>query len=177
MSTLSERLIGAARLDTRIYEEVEADKSGTPQAMLVVVVSSIAGGVGMAGFEGFSAGSLVGGTVASLIGWAAWAVLTYVIGTKFLPEPQTSSDVGELLRTTGFAAAPGLIRVVGVVPGFASIVLAIAAFWMLAAMIVGVRQALDYTSTGRAVLVCLIGWLLSIAIALLIGGFLAPPVQ
>jgi len=176
MSTLTERLIGAARLDNRIYEELEADVGGTAQAMMVVVASSIAGGVGAAGLGGFSATSLVTGTVAALIGWGAWAVLTYVIGTKMLPEPGTRADIGELLRTTGFASAPGLIRVAGLVPGLASLVLLVAALWMLAAMIVAVRQALDYKSTGRAVLVCFVGWLVSIAIAVLIGLF-TPPLQ
>jgi len=93
-----------------------------------------------------------------------------------LPEPGTRADIGELLRTTGFASAPGLIRVAGLVPGLASLVLLVAALWMLAAMIVAVRQALDYKSTGRAVLVCFVGWLVSIAIAVLIGLF-TPPLQ
>jgi hypothetical protein len=177
MSTLTARLVGASRLDNGIYEEVEADKGATPQAMLVVVASSIAGGIGTAGLDGFSATVLVTGTVAALIGWGAWAFLTYIIGTQFLPESETRADVGELLRTTGFASAPGLIRVVGIVPGLASVVFVVALFWMLATMIVAVRQALDYKSTGRAFLVCFIGWLVSIAIALVVGIFMGPTVQ
>jgi hypothetical protein len=38
---------------------------------------------------------------------------------------------------------------------------------MLVAMVIAVRQALDYTSTSRAVGVCLIGWLIQVLIVIL----------
>ena len=94
-----------------------------------------------------------------------------------MPEPQTKVDMGELLRTIGFANAPGLLRVFGVIPSVSYPAFAIAAVWMLLAMIVAVRQALDYKSTARAVVVCAMGWALSIAISLVIGLFLSPPVS
>ncbi|MFO8048990.1 MAG: hypothetical protein R6U29_08155 [Desulfosudaceae bacterium] len=74
-----------------------------------------------------------------------------------LPEPQTESSPGELLRTIGFSSAPGLIRVLAIIPGLATIVFLISGVWMLVAMIIAVRQALDYQSTPRAVGVCVIG--------------------
>ena len=172
MSTFAERLVGAAKLDARTYEEVEADVNATPQAMAVVILSSIAGGVGAIGVGGFGAGGLIGGTLAVLVGWAAWAALVYLIGTRLLPEPQTRADIGELLRTTGFASAPGLLRVLGVLPGLYGPVFLVASIWALAAMVVGVRQALDYTSTGRALMVCGVGWVISVLIALVLGGML-----
>ena len=94
----------------------------------------------------------------SLVAWLVWAYLTYFIGTRLLPEPQTRSDLGELLRTIGFSSSPGLIRFLGIVPGLSFIVYTVAGIWMLIAMVVAIRQALDYTSTWRAVGVCLIGW-------------------
>ena len=94
-----------------------------------------------------------------LVGWYVWAFLTYIIGTRLLPEPQTEADHGELLRTLGFASAPGVLRVFGLVPGLQVPVLAITGIWMLVAGVIAVRQALDYTSTARAIGVCLIGWL------------------
>jgi hypothetical protein len=100
----------------------------------------------------------------------SWALLTYSIGTRFLPEPQTRADAGELLRTLGFAGAPGLLRIFGVLPGVGLAIYAVASIWMLIAMIVAVRQALDYRGTGRAVAVCVVGWALSLAIAALIGN-------
>lgn len=158
MNTLVNRMIRAAKLDVNLYEEVEADRSTLSQAMQVVVLSSLAAGVGSIGKMGL-AGILIG-TLTALGGWFFWAYLTYLIGTKMLPEPQTRSDLGELLRTTGFASSPGLIRFLGIIPGFGVLVFGVSAIWMLVAMVIAVRQALDYQGTLRAVGVCLIGWLI-----------------
>ncbi len=168
MSTFAERMIGAATLDVHTYEEVEADTTATTQAMVVVVLSSIAQGIGFltqGGVLGF-----VVGAVGALIGWFIWAFLVYIIGTKVLPEPQTRSDLGELLRTTGFSASPGLLRVLGVIPLLGGLVMIAVSIWMLIAMIIAVRQALDYQSTGRAVGVCLIGWFVFVVIVSMFAG-------
>lgn len=95
MSNFGERIIRAVRLDVHLYEEVEADKEALGQAMLVVVLSSVAAGLGTIAKGGLS-GVLLG-TVAGLISWYLWAYLTYLIGTKLFPEPQTRADPGELL--------------------------------------------------------------------------------
>ena len=165
MSRFTERMIRAAKLDVNLYEEVEADKTAMGQAMGVVGLSSLAAGIGS-----ISAGgrNLILVTIAALVGWYIWAYLTYFIGTKFLPETQTKADHGELLRTIGFSSSPGLIRILGIMPGFTNLVFSVAGIWMLIAMVIAVRQALDYTSTLRAVGVCLIGWIIqSILIGLL----------
>ncbi len=156
MTSFRNRMIRAAKLDTDLYEEVEADKGTMGQAMTVVVLSSIAAGTGSLGMDG--TGNVLVGTVGALIGWYIWAYLTYFIGTKFLPEPQTKADHGELLRTIGFSSSPGLIRILGIIPGVGGLFFLVASIWMLVAMIIAVRQALDYKSTFRAVGVCMIGW-------------------
>jgi hypothetical protein len=153
-----QRVIRAAKLDVSLYEEVEADRGALAQAMGVVVVSSLAAGLGSIKMGGLSGVAL--GTVSALLGWYIWAYLTYLIGTKLLPEPQTHATHGELLRTIGFSSSPGLIRIVGIIPGLAGPVFLVAGLWMLVAMIIAVRQALDYRSTLRAVGVCIIGWLI-----------------
>jgi hypothetical protein len=135
------------------------------QAMAVVVMSAIAAGIGTLGTGGLF--GIVGGTILALVGWFIWAFLTYFIGTRLLPEPQTKADLGELLRTIGFASAPGLLRVFGFVPGIGPLIFMAAGIWMLVAMVIAVRQALDYTSTSRAVGVCLIGLLAQVLIAIL----------
>ena len=164
-------MIRAAKLDVQLYEEVEADRGAMGQAMTVVVLSAVAAGVG-GGRAGLFV--IVFGTIAALVGWYVWAYLTYFIGTRLLPEPQTRADHGELLRTIGFASAPGVLRVFGIIPGLTSLVFLVTGLWMLVAMIIAVRQALDYNSTMRAVGVCLIGWLVQaailLAVALLIGA-------
>ena len=91
---------------------------------------------------------------------------TYLIGTRLLPEPQTRADVGELMRTLGFAQSPGLVRILGVIPVLGPLVLIVVSIWMLVAMVIAVRQALDYTNTLRAVGVCLVGWVLSLVITI-----------
>ena len=158
MSSFNDRLIGAAKLNVKIYEEVEADRSALNQAMGVVILSSAAAGVGIIGTAGVK-GILIG-TIVALIAWFVWAYLTYFIGTKILPEPQTKADLGELLRTIGFSSSPGIIRILGIIPGLGGIIFAVAGIWMFIAMIVAIRQALDYQSTWRAVGVCIIGWII-----------------
>ncbi|MCZ6779834.1 MAG: YIP1 family protein [Acidobacteriota bacterium] len=173
MASMMDRMIRAAKLDILLYEEVEADKGAMGQAMGVVVLASIAGGFG-SGIQGGLSGVFVG-TIGALIGWLIWAGLTYLIGTKLLPEPQTRADLGEMLRTIGFASSPGLIRVLGVIPGIGGLVLLVSAIWMLVAMIIAVRQALDYQSTFRAVGVCVIGWLIQGLVLFLVLLFFATP--
>ncbi|GJL50033.1 YIP1 family protein [Candidatus Nitrospira salsa] len=157
MTPFVDRMMRAAKLDVHLYEEVEADKRAMGQAMGVVVLSSLAGGIGF-----MQQGGLMGlavGTLGSLFGWYVWAFLTYIIGTKLLPEPQTQADHGQLLRTVGFSSAPGCIRVLAILPGVGTLVNFIASGWMLVAMVIAVRQALDYQSTYRAIGVCVIGWI------------------
>ena len=166
MEDLFSRMLRAAKLDVNLYEEVEADEGALTQATLVVVLSSLAAGVGGIFSYGFMA--IIIGTISALIGWYVWAFLTYYIGTKLLPEEQTEADYGQLLRTLGFASSPGLIRVVGVIPGLFEIVNFIASVWMLVTMVIAVRQALDYKSTLRAVVVCVIGWIIQLLVIMLI---------
>lgn len=166
MASFVDRVVRTARLDVAAFEEVEADGGATAQAMGVVLLSSVAGGIGM----GRGAGTLVGIIIASLVGWYLWALLVYLIGTRWLPEPGTSATHGELLRTVGFASGPGIIRVLGVVPVLRGLVFLAAAVWMLVAGIIAVRQALDYRSTWRAVGVVAIGWAVQwLVVALVVG--------
>ena len=177
MSRLKDRIIRAAKLDVHLYEEVEADTEAMGQAMGVVVLSGIAAGLGTV-TRGGGAGpipSILLATLFAIIGWFVWAYLTYFIGTKFLPEAQTRADFGQLLRTIGFSSSPGLIRVLGIIPGLSGIVFVVAFFWMFIAMVIAVRQALDYESTLRASGVCLIGWIIQGLILMLLFSILGAP--
>lgn len=162
MASFVERVVGAARLDVRTYEEVEADTTATPQAMGVVVLAALAGGVGAATLGGTGVFVTV---VGSLIGWVVWAALIWFIGAQLLPESQTKADIGQLLRTIGFAAAPGLLLVLRLLPLIGGLIAFLVWLWQLAATVVAVRQALDYKSTGRAILVCLIGWVVNVVVS------------
>jgi hypothetical protein len=175
MSRLMNRIVRASKFDVHLYEEVEADKGAMGQAMGVVVLSSIAAGIGSIG-KGGLLGILLG-VVFALIGWYIWAYLTYLIGAKVLPEPQTRADPGELLRTIGFSSSPGLIRVLGIIPGLAGVIFLASSIWMLVAMVIAVRQALDYKSTLRAIGVCVIGWIIQSLILLLLFSTLGHPAR
>ena len=153
---LIRRMLGAARLDVDTYEEVEADHSATRQAFLVVVLVALAGGVGTIANHG--AAGIFYHTLSSVALWWVWAGITSLIGTKLLPTPETVSDHGELLRTIGFSSAPGLLMLLCLVEPIAGYVFGATRLWMLVAMVVAVRQALDYTSTLRAIAVCAIGF-------------------
>ncbi len=155
-SVFVNRIIRACKLDVDLYEEVEADKTATFQAALVVVLSSLAAGVGALTL---GASNFLIAPILSLVSWYIWAYLIYFIGVKLFPEPTTKSDHGELLRTIGFSSAPGLIRVFGLTPDLMTITFIGGGIWMLIAMIIAVRQALDYQSTWRALGVVVIGFL------------------
>lgn len=155
-SGLLARMVGASMLRAPVFEEIEADLSATRQAFFVVLLSALATGLG--GLENSGWGGLLWQAVVALVGWWVWAWVTCWIGTRLLPVPETISDHGELLRVVGFSSAPGILRVLMLVPVLAFPVLVLTTVWMLVAMVVGVRQALDYDSTLRAVAVCLIGF-------------------
>ena len=174
MASLTGRMLGAARLSAATYEEVEADATATPQAVLVVVLAAVAGGVSAIRATGVVGLVLAG--LASLLGWYVWAFITFVVGTRLLPGAKTDADLGQLLRTIGFSAAPGLVRVLGIVPVLDGPVSVIASLWMLAAMVVAVRQALDYEGTGRAVAVCVIGFVLNFVLLFVLGKLAGVPV-
>jgi hypothetical protein len=159
------RITRACKLDVSLYEEVEADKSATLQAAGVVVLSSLAAGVGALSL---GASNFLIAPLLSLASWFVWAYLVYLIGTKIFPESTTEADHGQLLRTIGFSSAPGLIRVFGIIPSLTSIVFIFASLWMLVAMVIAVRQALDYKSTLRAVGVVITAFLIQSVILLTI---------
>ena len=170
MGGLGERMIRAAKLDASLYEEVEADTGALKQATAVVVMASVAAGIGASAWRGIE--RLIFASLSALAGWYVWAFLTYWIGTRLLPEPQTKADYGELLRTIGFSSAPGVLRVLAIIPGLTGLVFVVVSVWMLVAMVIAVRQALDYTGTLRAVAVCAIGWVVQVLIlALLLTTF------
>lgn len=156
MAQFIARMLRAAKLESRLYEEVKTDTGATWQALGVVVLSSLAAGIGSSRHTGL--GGLVVGGLMALIAWCVWALLTSMIGARLFPMSQTSVRHREVWRTLGFASAPGIFRVFGAAPGCTGIAFLVATVWMLIAAVVAVRQALAYTSTARAVGVCLPGW-------------------
>jgi hypothetical protein len=163
-------MAGAARLDAATYEEVEAEKSATWQAILIAIVSSLAITVG-----DWHPGDtdLWPRLLGALLGWITWLFFIWFVGVRLVPEPETQSDLGELVRTTGFGLTPGLFRVLGLLPLVGWLLVIVAWLWTLAASVVAVRQALDYRSTRRAIFVCVIGFATQILLIRILIHFVA----
>ncbi len=154
-------MIGAARLSVSTFEEVEQDKGATVQALLVVVLVTIASLIGgmLAGDELDIVQGIVFGAIRGVGAWALWALVTWLIGSTILKTPDTSANWGELARCTGFAQTPGLLSVLVFIPGVGWLISLVVFIWQIAAMLVGVRQALDYSSTWRAFFVVVISFI------------------
>ena len=150
------RIFRAIKIDVDLYEEVEKDEKATLQAGIVVVLSSLAAGIGalQMGMSNFFLAPIM-----SLLSWYVWAYVIYFVGVKLFGDPKTKSNHGELLRTIGFSSAPGLIRVFGVTPELMTVTFIGSALWMLACMVVAVKSALDYESIWKALGVVIIAWL------------------
>jgi hypothetical protein len=157
MKNMIKSMIGAARLDAQTYERVEADPSTTVAAVFVVLIASVAASIGIGVTD---PGGILGVTLGALATWMVWVGLTYVIGTRILPESQTHATIGEVLRTTGFSATPGILRIFGFLPAIGWAIFFVVTIWMLFAFVIAVRQALDYAGSTRALLVCILGWLI-----------------
>jgi len=141
-----------------LYEEIENDKSSIVQAMLVVFLASLAAGIYtyvLGGTRG-----LVVGTIVTFAGWVLMSFLIYIVGTKLFPDTETKTDVSEILRVLGFAAAPGILILIALIPVISKlfwIVILVIWVWRLVAMIIAVKQALDFKNTWSAIWVCVIG--------------------
>lgn len=171
-----ERMIGAARLDVHTYEQVENDPNATFQAILVVIIVAIAAGIGgllaARGGIGFSIWGLALGVIRGLVGWALWALVTFLIGTTILKTDRTNASWSQLARTTGFAQTPGVFQILGFIPIIGWIIALVASIWQLVAMVIAVRQALDYDSIWRAIGVVVIGFIIVVIVLAIIVGLI-----
>jgi hypothetical protein len=160
-------MIGAARLNVHTFEEVENDPKATSQALLVVIIVSVASTIGAvlaAVFSGGGAGELaigvVFGVLRGVVFWAVWALLTFILGTTLFKTPDTHANWGQLARTTGFAQSPGVFHALIFIPGIGPVIGLVSSLWQLVAMVIAVRQALDYKDTLRAVAVVVVGFII-----------------
>ncbi|HKW03615.1 MAG TPA: YIP1 family protein [Vicinamibacterales bacterium] len=174
MASFQDRVIGALKLQPNTFEEVENDASATGQAATVVVAAAISGGlVGLIWLGALGLGSAIGffilGLVLKLVGWGVGSWVLLMVGTKLMPGKNTQADLGQLLRVTGFACAPGLLGILAVVPILGILIGLALAIWQLIAMVIGVKQALEYDDTVKAVIVCVIAWVIMWIVSAIIG--------
>ncbi len=165
LRSLESRMIRAAKLDIDLYEEVEADTTANGQAFAAVFIASLSSGLG-AGLLGLWNDDgpnffvvVVLGLAASLVGWLAWSVLAYGLGTTIFKGPETSATVGELMRTIGFSNSPRVLGFLVFIPLIGLVISFAVSVWSLIAGVIAVRQALDF-STWRAIGTCVVGWII-----------------
>src|SRR3982750_521073 len=103
--SIVDRMRGAALLDVATYEEVEHDDKATGQAAVVVVIVAVCAAIGAVWRGG---PSIIMAPIGAILSWLLWSAITYVIGDKLLGGTATW---GELLRTLGFAQAPGVLMI------------------------------------------------------------------
>ncbi|MEP6593026.1 MAG: YIP1 family protein, partial [Acidobacteriota bacterium] len=154
MASLGERMVGAMRADVKTFQEIEADPTAIGQAVTVIVIAGVASLIGNIFRSGVFLGMMF--LVVSLAGYALWSLLVVLIGTKLMPEPATKADFNEAFRVIGFTAAPGVFNVLAIVPFLGPLISFVISLWMLVIGVIAVREVLDYSNTGRAIIVCLI---------------------
>jgi hypothetical protein len=176
MTRFFRRFVGALVLDAGAFEDIESDRRAAMQSVVIVMAVCAAAGVGALGLGAGIAGFITGALLV-LGAWLVWAAAVVTFGTIAMPERDTSSNLPELLRVLGFAAAPGVFIAFAALRPAAPVVLAIVAVWMIAAAVTGVRQALDYRSTVRAVAVCVAAWTMSFGVLALASMFLTQRVS
>ncbi len=172
MTVFLRRFIGALVLDASVYEDIEADRAAALQSWLVVALAAAGGGVAAAGLGLIGVAGFIVGAVALVGAWLVWITAISMIGTVWLPEPQTQSSTPELTRTLGFAMAPGVFLAFAAMQAVAPLVILVVSVWMIAAAVLAMRQALDYRSTSRAVIVCITGWVMAFGIIAAIAAML-----
>ncbi|HEX5216188.1 MAG TPA: YIP1 family protein [Vicinamibacterales bacterium] len=171
MASFQNRVIGALTLQASTYEEVENDASATSQAAIIVVAAAVLGSLGSL-LYGFGMGIILG-PIFALIGWVIGSFVVMFVGTKLLPGKNTSADLGQMLRVVGFAQSPALFNLFSIIPILGFLVLFVTWIWGLVTMVIGVKAALDYDDTMKAVIVCLIAWAIMFVCALIaaiVGG-------
>jgi hypothetical protein len=157
-------MIRAARLDIPFYNEVEQNLNETSNALIVVVIVALASGIAALTQNVGIVGVIVS-VLSALIGWAAWAFVIYLIGTRVY---NATATVGEVLRTTGYAQAPGVLNILGIIPFLGPLVGLVVGIWTLVTSFIAAREALDLDNTKTAITVIL-GFLAFIVISVVLG--------
>jgi hypothetical protein len=155
ISLFLNRIYRSIKIDPEVFDEIQKDKNATMAAAIVVLLSSTAAGLGASqmGMVSFFLAPIL-----SLVSWFVWAYIVYFVGVKLFPETKTKTTHIALLRTIGFSSAPGIIRVLGFNSDLMAVTFIGSAFWMLACMVVAVRQTLNFKSLWRAFGVVIVSW-------------------
>jgi hypothetical protein len=170
MASFGERVVGAMKLDPHTFEEIERDTTAMGQAVGVIALAAVSGAIGNIYYGGIT--GIISGVLFALIGYVVWAVVVWLVGTKLMPDPTTKADFPETFRVIGFAASPGLLGVVTIIPILGWLLMLAIWLWQIAAMVIAVKQVLDYANIGKAVIVVIIGFIVNLIIVMFFGALM-----
>jgi hypothetical protein len=166
MASFGERVVGAMKLDVNTFEEIERDQTAMGQAVGVIALAAVSAGIGNVWYGGLS--GIVSGVVVQLIGYVVWAAIVWIVGTKVMPDPETKADFPETFRVVGFAASPGVLGIVTIIPILGWLLMVGIWLWCIAAMVIAVKAVLDYSNIGKAVIVVVIGFIVNLCVSALL---------
>ena len=173
MASLPDRMIGVMKADVKTFQEIEADQSALPQAVTVIVIAGVASMIGNFFRQGIMFG--VASLVITLIAYAVWSLAVVLVGTKLMPQPSTKADFAEGFRVIGFTAAPGVFNVLAIIPFLGPLISLLIWIWTLVLGVIAARELLDYTDTGRAIIVCLIAFAITFVIYMILWTLIIIP--
>jgi len=158
MASLGQRMVGAMQADVKTFQEIEADPTAIGQAVTVIVIAGVASVIGNVFRIGIMGGIM--SLIITLLTYALWTLVIVLVGTKVMPEPTTKADFNEGFRVIGFTASPGVFNVLAIIPFLGPLISFVISIWMLVIGVIAVREVLDYSNTGRAIIVCLIAFVI-----------------
>jgi hypothetical protein len=163
--TLRERVTAAAMLKWEVYEDVKKDPIASTQARVIVATGAAAAGIGA-----FWAGPLaiITYVAAGLLGWLAFAYVTYLVGTTVFPGQKSDQHWALLFKALGIAHAPRILILSGIaLPLFAPLIALALFIWLLAAAVPATQYSLELDRES-AILSTITGALALFAISLMI---------
>ncbi len=157
MKLLFARMFRAIKLDQSFFEEVAAESSLQPHSVWAVAIFAMATSFGFFSAAGGTAVNIA--LITTMIAWYVWAFSIFYIGSRFFSVEKESADRKTVMRIVAFAAAPGLIRLMGIIPQLAIVVMVVSSVWILIAAVLGLRKVYTQTSTANIAAVTIGAWL------------------
>jgi hypothetical protein len=161
-----DRIMRIVKLDFSVFKEIESDPSATTQAAIIVAVASVLSAVGSAVGAQNPGTSFLSEILTGLIGWVVWAYVSYFVGRVLF---QSKGTFNNMLRVVGYANAPRLLGILGIIPCVGWIGSLAGAVLALIAGVLAVREGLDLDNT-KAIIVTVIGWAALMILGMIIAG-------
>jgi len=165
------RLFGAARIDPKVYGQVASDPAATNQAAVVVALSALAQAIG--GPERIAIAEIPIALAWSYFSWLIPGTLVWLVAVRVLKH---EADLPRVLRCVGFATAPQIYWLLGLLPIEAEafrLAIGVVVFMMaLVANVIAIREAFA-VPTLRAAVIFAGGFLAFALLAVALGSILA----